>query len=475
VGLRDRARKNHSIALGAVSAAEGQFQSAVTARQAAERRRDAAAALRAAAQREVSVARARLGSGFIDQDFFAREHEEKHRSVPWLTAEEQRARDDVFVAAVALHKAFVDAAAKPLRHNLGVLMHTFGGRALPTPEKRALMLDLWASLFLVVPLISTTFASVERMLGDLPPEGLGWLFVDEAGQALPQAAVGAVMRSRRAVVVGDPMQIEPVVELSDTMTYAICRQFGVDPDRFNAPNASVQTLADAATPYCAEFEAKQGTRTVGVPLLVHRRCCEPMFGISNSIAYGRQMVNATEARASRIGEILGPSAWFDVQGGAEEKWCREEGEVLLALLRRLAATEVVPDSSQAPAQLTTGPDLYVVSPFVIVAENLRKIVRESELLGKWTDDPWRWTAGRIGTVHTVQGREAEAVFFVLGAPAPHQTGARAWAGGRPNLLNVAVTRAKERLYVIGNRSAWRDVGVFRELDVLPGRDVGAMT
>jgi len=43
-------------------------------------------------------------------------------------------------------------------------------------------------------------------------------------------------------------------------------------------------------------------------------------------------------------------------------------------------------------------------------------------------------------VHTVQGREAEAVIFVLGAPASAQTGARGWAGGRPNLLNVAVTR-----------------------------------
>ena len=330
-------------------------------------------------------------------------------------------------------------------------MNIFGGHALPTAEKRSLTLDLWASLFLVVPLISTTFASVERMLGALPLEGLGWLFVDEAGQALPQAAVGALMRTRRAVIVGDPMQIEPVVVLPDTLTHAICRHFDVDPDRFNAPNASVQTLADAATPYLAEFQGKHGGRTVGVPLLVHRRCAEPMFSISNIIAYDRLMVNAKVAARSRIGEVLGPSAWIDVRGSAVEKWCPEEGDKVLALLQRLAAAEV-------------NPDLYIVAPFVIVVDSLRKLVRESNLITKWTDDPRSWTSERIGTVHTVQGREAEAVIFVLGAPAPHQTGARNWAGGRPNLLNVAVTRAKERLYVIGNRSLWREAGRFCELD-----------
>ena len=444
-----RSRDDLSAAAQALAAVEEELRAAAVARDTAQERHATTARRHQQARQEVEQARARIGTRFVDADFLGRDHATLHKSAPWLSGEEQRLRDEVFTAAVALHKAFVDAAAKPIRHNLGVLMNGFG-RGLPA-EKQPLVPELWASLFLVVPLVSTTFASVERMLGNLPPETIGWLLVDEAGQAVPQAGVGAILRARRAVVVGDPMQIEPVVVLPDTLVQVISRHFGVDPDRFTAPNASVQTLADAATPYVAEFPGRHGSRTVGVPLLVHRRCAQPMFGISNTVAYERLMVDAKAPKSSPIGDVLGPSAWIDVAGSAEDKWSPEEGDEVLRLLRRLAAAEMVPD-------------LYIVTPFVMVADQLRRKVGESGVLTGWTDNPRRWTSERIGTVHTVQGREAEAVIFVLGAPSPEQTGARGWAGGRPNLLNVAVSRAKERLYVVGNRRLWRTAGVFRELD-----------
>ena len=55
-----------------------------------------------------------------------------------------------------------------------------------------------------------------------------------------------------------------------------------------------------------------------------------------------------------------------------------------------------------------------------------------------------------------------------GAPDASQTGARNWAGYPPNLANVAVSRAKEALYVVGNRELWRMHGSFRTVnDRLP--------
>ena len=132
------------------------------------------------------------------------------------------------------------------------------------------------------------------------------------------------------------------------------------------------------------------------------------------------------------------------------KWCREEGVEVRRLLQQVIQAGAKPD------------DLYIITPFVIVQDRLRQIVPESGVLEGSVADTWRWTHERIGTIHTVQGREAEAVILVLGAPHPIQTGARGWAGGRPNLLNVAVTGAKEVIYVVGNRQLWREAGLFRD-------------
>jgi hypothetical protein len=447
-----RVQTQHSSTTSELRRAEDELRQAQLEQQNTETAWQAACAGHQQAKQRLAEAQQKYGIVLVDAAFFALEHGKRHQMTPWFPPAAQRLRDEVFISAMALHRAFMDAAAKPLRHNLGALMNAFTTQTLPDAEKQALLPDLWASLFLVVPLVSTTFASVNRMLGKLPLESLGWLFVDEAGQALPQAAVGALLRTRRAVFVGDPVQIEPVVSLPDTLTHAICRRFGVDPDHYAAPSASVQTLADAASAYTSEFQTRDGSRSVGVPLLVHRRCSEPMFGISNAIAYSNMMVSAKAPKPSTIRDMLGPSKWIHIEGSGEDKWCREEGIEVLRLLRQIA-------------EVRAKPDLYIITPFVIVADRLRQTVRESGVLNGWVDeDYWRWTNERIGTVHTVQGREAEAVILVLGAPYPTQTGARGWAGARPNLLNVAVTRAKEVIYVVGNRQLWREAGLFRELD-----------
>lgn len=401
---------------------------------------------------KVDAAVQNLGPHIINKQFFMKSREEMHLVSPWVNNEIQTLRDQLFIESIKLTKAFIDEAAKPLRHNLGILMRILGKKDTPSSEILKRITDLWASFFLVVPSISSTFSSISSMLTDVPSDSFGWLIVDEAGQALPQSAVGAIMRSKRAIVTGDPMQILPVVSLPEALTKRICKRCEVDPDRFNAPVSSAQTLADNATPYFTEFHGQYGSRTVGFPLLVHRRCAEPMFTIANSIAYAHNMVEAKKSGKSLIRDCLGNSQWFDIKGSAEgkQKWCKEEGEKVVELLLKLKSAGVPPD-------------IYIISPFKDIVYNLKYLIKNKKLMWSWVKNEEAWLEERIGTVHTVQGREAEAVILILGVTRPDQSGSRKWAGYPPNLLNVAVTRAKEVLYVIGNREEWKKAGVFESL------------
>jgi hypothetical protein len=399
---------------------------------------------------------------FINESFFTQSSKKRNCASPWCDAAAQSLRDELFIAAMKLHQAFVEAAAKPIRHNLNSLMPRLGKRDdQMDADIKEKMPDLFSTFFLVVPVISTTFASVHKLLKHIPNDTLGLLLIDEAGQALPQAAVGAIMRCKRVVVTGDPLQIEPIVTLPTGLTKALCKEFKVKTS-FNAPKASAQTLADAVSPYYSSIMTSKEERELGVPLLVHRRCEAPMFGISNLIAYEGLMVHEKAAKESPIRKCLGGSKWFDIEGKSKDKWCEEEGVKVIELLTKLKNNWVEkPDNKR--------PDIYIVSPFRNVVDKMKKLIKGNHNLYKWLcDSDENWLKKRVGTLHTFQGREAEAVILVLGAQRPSESGARIWAGETPNLLNVAVTRAKEAFYVVGNRSLWGEVGVFQELDkILP--------
>src|SRR5260370_18619243 len=220
---------------------------------------------------------------------------------------------------------------------------------------------LWSSFFLVIPVVSTTFASFARLFRGLGREQLGWLFIDEAGQAQPAHAVGALWRSRRAVVIGDPRQIPPVVTLPAQVYDRLRERSGVDPF-WDPSRTSVQVIADHANPVGARL--RDGT-WLGCPLRVHRRCASPMFEISNAIAYDGLMVSAAIERPSSTAEALGPTRWIDVRArDAEEHWVEEEGEEVATLLDAVLREAFVHGRR---------PDGFVISPFRSVAMRSQRL------------------------------------------------------------------------------------------------------
>lgn len=383
----------------------------------------------------------------VTRELWDSSHKEQQLFTPNFLKQAHRIRDDLFVFAMQLHKAFIDAAAKQIRQNLSAFFFVLGNGKLPQ-EKSGIIPHLWSSAFLFTPVISTTFASVGRMLNCMASGSLGWLLIDEAGQAIPQAAVGAILRAKRVVAVGDPLQIEPVVTLPIPLVESIFKHYSVDPYLWSAPYSSVQTLSDKANPFGTSIPRELEEIWIGAPLLVHRRCENPMFKISNQLAYNGQMVLATIDKESALTSIFGQCLWFDINGSAQEKWCPEEGEFVVRMI------------CKAAKELGGELDLFVITPFKIVELSMRRrMERETELLKQYgIENPSTWIFDNIGTVHTFQGKEAQGVILLLGASNPAQNGARNWATTNVNLLNVAVSRAKQNFYVVGNHKLWSSIG-----------------
>lgn len=393
----------------------------------------------AAINAALDIAAAALARQYPDAAWWT-DRERREMVALWTDAEWNRARSELFFAALALHKAFLWHAATEMRRNLQAAMDVLSG-SVPTEAAEAAVLAAWQSLFFVVPVVSTTFASYARLFGHLGQEALGWLLIDEAGQATPQNAVGALWRTRRAVVVGDPLQLEPVVTLPFRAEQAIRNDMGVD-EQWLTSRTSVQQLADRLARLGTWLPFEDDRTWVGIPLTVHRRCDQPMFHIVNTIAYDDLMINGTAKSAGDKFAVAYPSLpkskWIDIAGSESRgHWIPEEGRQLDQILHALARLDF--DMRE----------VMVIGPFRDIAK---------ELAGRSR----RYSGLTAGTIHVAQGKQADIVVLVLGS-APDKPGARRWASAKPNLLNVAVSRAKRRLYVIGNRREWSKWPYFKTL------------
>lgn len=376
---------------------------------------------------------------------------------PWFSQRYNREREKLFAYAMEMNKDFV-LSSRACRDNLVTLSHYWGVRSGDDKQKisfakedvSSMLPSLFHTLFLLVPVISSTFASVGSFFKDIKESGIiGLLVIDEAGQAQPQMAVGSLFRSRRAIIVGDPKQVEPVVTDDLKLLKNAYNVGGLE--IYKQKNLSVQVFADRLNSFGTFLEnGSDYPEWVGSPLLIHRRCISPMYDISNELSYDGIMKFQTGHPQKEVEKlfILDDSYWCNVEGsetGNKNHFVKEQGDVVCKLLEKAFSR-------------SNEPDIYIISPFTTVVDGIRNYIRNYCYKHPNTKINCEYIAGyevkRIGTVHTFQGKEANEVIFLLGCDKSNGAkGAINWVNN--NIVNVAVTRAKYRLYVIGDEEAWK--------------------
>jgi len=391
-----------------------------------------------------------FGNNFADEDFWTsiQKNESSQMSSPWTDKKYDTLREELFYYALILHKAFI-LNSKSVKQNISGLVNIWNG-GFSERDKTNSYAHLLNTLLLIVPVVSTTFASISTFLKYIDKSELGTLIIDEAGQA---SALGALWRTSKAIIVGDPLQVEPVVTVPKELSNRFADEFQIE-DEYRSQELSTQVLADRINPYGGYREYSNGKLWLGCPLVIHRRCLDPMFSIANNIAYNSRMFKQSAEPVADVRLLLEKSVWIDIKGreiGNKDHFVPEQGDKAIELVLSAFA-------------LQKGfPSLYIISPFKSIANNKKRILKKSLLnsykeLGKEEID--NWIKNSCGTVHTFQGKEANEVIFILGCYEKSGAGAAQWAGNKPNILNVAVTRAKYRVAIIGDSNLWRKVPNF---------------
>lgn len=374
-------------------------------------------------------------------------------------------RTKLFIAALALNEALIERAAKEFKSSTFKDLASLIDGKLETKELKPHHKKLWAMLFLFFPVVSTSLASVENQFRLMQqPEGFGLAMFDESGQAVNYHVAGLLQRCRQAIFVGDPIQLEPVVAMPANIDLAIARDFLEISDKdgehkwgddYLITESSAQSIADKACNYYSEI----GDRPVGIPLLVHRRCTEPMFSIANSIAYDNKMVLASP-----------PFKWNALQSGwvhVAEQPDSINGHGYFNYTEAKAAIELVQHLCETQPSMVEG-GVYIITPFSKMRSSIAKQwniafknsnnhswMQKAFGSGKRNSDLKEFSKENIGTVHTFQGKEASTVILCTAASSVRKnTGGIQWVNSKPNLINVAVTRAKHHLFVLGNIEDW---------------------
>ncbi len=140
----------------------------------------------------------------------------------------------MFIAALDVHRAFIENNPVKMAANIGLAMDWLKGE---TTENRRVFSTpyLWSSRLYQAPCVHAP------MFRDTGQEAIGWLLIDEAGQAQPQHAIGAIW-SKRTVLVGDPKQLEPVSGIPSTVEGALGKHYKIRPA--GGRKVSAQILAD---------------------------------------------------------------------------------------------------------------------------------------------------------------------------------------------------------------------------------------
>lgn len=276
-----------------------------------------------------------------------------------------------------------------------------------------------------------------------------WVIIDEAARSIASELAIAMQSARRVLLVGDHLQLPPLY--SDAHKAALARKLGINNSRTEIDEVLRSDFARA-------FNSAYGAQA-SAALLTQYRMAPPIGDLVSKTFYDRKLLNGERA----IPDVYqhAPEAlcsvvtWLDTANlGHRAHHLEDRGT---SIYNRCEADEIisvlkqVSENEEFVAQLSklVNKDEAAIGVICMYAEQ-KRLLRQ-----KFNQEIW--SEGfkdivKIDTVDSYQGKENRIINLSLTrSDKQHSPGfLRA-----PNRINVAMSRAMDRLLIVGNADIWK--------------------
>jgi len=283
-------------------------------------------------------------------------------------------------------------------------------------KPRILEFNRWCSfddninkLTKVFPIIFSTNISTAK-LGS-PRFMFDMVVMDEAGQCNVATSLIPITKARSLVLIGDPNQLKPVIVLDEASNHLLMEKYHVS-ENFNYKKHSILDVMlnnDNISKY--------------IMLRYHYRCGRKIINFSNQRYYSNNL-DLSYVRDDGDIEMINVK---NEQKNKKKNESIDEAEAIVKYIKR----NNIKDAS-------------IVTPFVNQQKLLSKLFAKEKINGI-----------HCGTIHSLQGAEKDTIIFSLAISEKTRKRTYDWINENPELINVAVTRAKKKLIIAGDNDAVR--------------------
>jgi len=282
---------------------------------------------------------------------------------------------------------------------------------------------MWETLFLCFPIVTTTLHSFDKSKFHMIEGIFDTIMFDESGQALLHTAVAPLFRARRAIIVGDVFQLEPIRGVEERLVESYEFEAEIE-SAIDIERNSVQNGADRGSDV---YEMLNNQR-VGIILDEHRRCEKAIVEFSNKYVYENRLkiIKGDERKAFLERNLC----FIDVRGTKNKN---NENLSEVSICKNIVNLYIKQYGEEYRNKIG------IITPFKNQAKLLSTHIPRVD----------------IGTVHSFQGQEKEIIILSTAVDDTQRNNGVSFVGRKPNFLNVAFTRAKTQLIVVGNYEAYK--------------------